>query len=91
MFYHMTLHEIIDEINHLKSPSKHKAALDIFNLLENNRSLFLDQLDPGDFNALLSGFEALAYSHPRDYATDSYASDFNRLEASLRYHLNKIL
>lgn len=87
----MNLHEIIDEINKLETPSKHKAALDIFNLLENNRRLFLEKLDPGDFNSLLSGFEALAYAHPKDYASASYGSDFERLKGSLLYHLNKIL
>lgn len=87
----MKLHEIIDEIHHMESPSKHKAALDIFQLLDNNRLLFLERLDRGDFNSLLSGFESMAYAHPREYATDSYASDFERLKASLLYHLNKIL
>lgn len=87
----MKLHEIIDEINNLQSPSKHKAALDIFNLLENNRRLFLEKLDPGDFNSLLSGFETLAYAHPKEYASASYGSDFERLKGSLLYHLNKIL
>ncbi len=87
----MKLPEIIDEITHLQSPSKHKAALDIFNLLDNNRRLFLEKLDQSDFNSLLSGFEALAYAHPKDYASASYASDFERLKGSLLYHLNKIL
>jgi hypothetical protein len=87
----MKLHEIIDEINKLENPSKHKAALDIFNLLENNRRLFLEKLDPGDFNSMLSGFETLAYAHPKDYATVSYESDFERLKGLLHYHLNKIL
>ncbi|MCZ8284187.1 MAG: hypothetical protein O9353_01920 [Bacteroidia bacterium] len=87
----MNLHEIIDEINHLQSPSKHKAALDIFNLLENNRRLFLEKLDQGDFNGLLSGFETLAYAHPKEYGTIAYDSDFDRLKGSLLYHLNKIL
>lgn len=87
----MKLPEIIDEINHLQSPSKHKAALDIFNLLENNRRLFLEKLDHSDFNSLLSDFEALAYAHPKDYGSASYGSDFERLKGSLLYHLNKIL
>lgn len=87
----MKLHEIIDEISKLESPSRHKAALDIFNLLENNRRLFLEKLDQSDFNGLLSGFETLAYAHPKDYATDAYVSDFERLKGSLLYHLNKIL
>jgi len=87
----MNLHEIIDEINNLKTPSTHKAALDIFNLLENNRRLFLEKLDQSDFNSLLSGFETLAYAHPKEYATLSYGSDFERLKGSLQYHLNKIL
>lgn len=87
----MKLHEIIDEINNLQSPSKHKAALDIYNLLENNRRLFLEKLDPGDFNSLLSGLETLAYAHPKEYTSASYASDFERVKGSLLYHLNKIL
>lgn len=87
----MKLHEIIDEINNLETPSKHKAALDIFNLLENNRRLFLEKLDQSDFNSLLSGFETLAYAHPKDYATAFYATEFDRLKSSLLYHLNKIL
>lgn len=87
----MRLHEIIDEINNLKNPSPHKAALDIFNLLENNRALFLEKLDPSDFRAIHAGFEALAYGNPREYASNAYVSDFERLQASLRYQLNKIL
>lgn len=87
----MNLHDLIEEITHLENPSRHKIALDIFNLLENNRALFLSKLDEGDFNSLLSGFEQLAYAHPKEYTTDSYKSEFERRRASLLYHFNKIL
>lgn len=87
----MRLHDVIEEINQLRSPSTHKAALDIYNLLENNRALFAGKVDEADFKALLSGFEALAYAHPSEYGTDAYVSGFERLQGLLRYHLNKIL
>lgn len=87
----MNLHDLIEEITHLENPSRHKIALDIFNLLENNRILFLSKLDEGDFNSLLSGFEQLAYAHPKEYASDFYTAEFERRKASLLYHFNKIL
>lgn len=87
----MNLHEIIEEINQLKNPSPHKSALDIFNMLENNRSLFKGKIDEFDFNGLLTGFETLAFASPNNYATESYKSDYERMRGLLSYHLNKIL
>jgi hypothetical protein len=87
----MNLHEIIEEISQLKNPSAHKAALDIYNLLENNRALFKGKIDESDFKGLLVGFEALAFASPKEYAAESYTSDYERMKGLLSYHLNKIL
>lgn len=86
----MNLQEIIEEINKLKNPSKHKSALDIFNLLDNNSKLFLTKIEEEDFTPLINAFEKLAYADPKEYATNSYQNDYERSYGSLCYQLNKI-
>lgn len=87
----MKLNEIIEEIINHKNPSAHKSSLDIYNLLENNKTLFLEKLDSYDFKGLLNGFETLAYAGPKEYATASYKNDYEKLYGLLLYHLNKIV
>lgn len=87
----MNLKEIVDEIIQLNNPSKHKSSLDIFRLLDNNRKLFLNELDKEDFTALVNGFEKLSYASPAEYTTNAYLNDYERLYGSLVYHLNKIV
>jgi len=87
----MNLKEIIDEIIQLDNPSKHKSALDIFRLLDNNSKLFLKEFDKHDFMPLLNGFEKLSYADPKEYSTSSYRNDYERLYGSLVYQLHKIV
>ncbi len=87
----MNLKEIVDEIIQVNNPSKHKSALDIFRLLDNNRKLFLKELDKDDFIPLVNGFEKLSYADPKDYSTTSYLNDYERLYGSLLYQINKIV
>ncbi len=87
----MKLNEIIEEIKNYQNLSKHKSALDIYRLLDNNNRLFSEKMEEGDLSGLLTGFEALAYADPKEYTTSAYQNDYEKMYGLLLYHLNKIV
>lgn len=87
----MQLNDVILEIKNLKNSSIHKSALDIFRLLETNRTLFVDKMDSGNFSHLLNGFEQLSYANPKEYATTSYQRDYQTHYDLLVFYLGKIV
>ena len=87
----MQLNDVILEIKNLKNSSIHKSALDIFRLLETNRTLFVDKMDSDNFNHLLKGFEQLSYANPKEYATTSYQRDYQTQYDLLVFYLSKIV
>lgn len=87
----MQLNDVILEIKNLKNSSIHKSALDIFRLLETNRTLFVYKMDSDNFSHLLNGFEQLSYANPKEYATTSYQRDYQTHYDLLVFYLSKIV
>lgn len=86
----MVLKDLIDEIKNYKNASAHKSALDMFRLLEGSKALFLSEMNPDNFNHLLSQFENLSYGNPKEYNTPSYIRDYNRVYDLLLFYLDRI-
>ena len=87
----MLLQDIITEIKDIKREFIHKAAFDIYNLLNNNKSLLLRSLNVSDFTFLLNAFEKLTYANPKDYHTTSYEREFETAYNLLLFYLQKII
>lgn len=85
------IEQLILEIKDLRKETNHKAALQIYNILENHKKLFLSKLDPSDYNFMLSNFEGLSYGNPKDYNTTGFIRDYEKYFESLLFHLNKIV
>jgi hypothetical protein len=82
--------QVIEEIKELKE-ANNRSTLQLYNLLENNRQLFLSRLDPVDFKVIHENFKQLSETHPREYGTPSYKSEFQRAYELLSFHLNRII
>lgn len=87
----MVINDIILEIKNYKNISVHKSALDIYNLLENNKHVFIDKIDQDNFNHLLTSFENLTYASPKEYATSSYKREYQTQYDLLLFYLDRIV
>jgi len=87
----MLLPQIIHEINELKTQPTHRSCLTIFNLLENNKTLFLQKMEADNFNHVYNAFERLSQSLPRDYNTQEYRSDYDKTHGLLMFYLDRII
>jgi hypothetical protein len=87
----MVINDIILEIKNYKSVSTHKAALDIYRLLEGSKGLFLEKMNPDDFNHLLTSFENLTYGNQKYYNTASYKREYTTLYDLLLFYLDRIV
>lgn len=87
----MRLHEIILEIKELKQLPTHKSTMDIFRLLDNNRKLFLERMEAGNFDYALRAFEELSNKSPKEYNTPGYIRDYEQAHASLSFYLDRII
>jgi hypothetical protein len=88
----MQINDVILEIKNLKNSSVHKSALDIFRLLETNKTLFVDKMDSDNFSHLL-----------KEIKVDDYISDGEKhymfwvdcrkkkIMERLREEINKVL
>lgn len=85
------IQQLIEEIKELKTEANHKSALRVHTLLENNRQLFLQKMDPTDFNYLLRSFHDIVNSNARDYYTDGYKTVYTKQFELLLFHLDKII
>lgn len=84
------LEQIIDEISGLRNEKNHRAALRILNLMQNNKKLFLEEVDPDYLEMALKNFGDLCDTPSRDYGTPSYIRDYEKYYESLMFQLNKI-
>jgi hypothetical protein len=85
------IHQLIEEIKDLRTDVSHRSALRVFSLLENNQKLFLEKMDPMDFNFLLKSFEEISNSRSVDYGTPRYKSDYQKNFELLLFHFSKII
>ncbi len=87
----MNLNEIINKINGAALTSSHKATLDIFNLLNNHKEMFLKTNSSEEIIPLISAFEKLSLANLKEYHSYSYKSEFEATLGTLKYHLDKII
>jgi hypothetical protein len=83
--------QIIEEIGELRNETNHRAALRIYNLLAYNRKLFLERMDPENFNYLTKGFEEISNSSLTAYNSESFKREYSKIFESLLFHLNRIV
>lgn len=87
----MRLHDLINEIKELNNTTPRKAAFDIYNILENNKSLFGTALEEDVFRQILKAFETLAYANASEFNSSSYKEDFLKSYNLLLFYLNKVI
>ena len=85
------LEQLIEEINGLKKESTRRAALQIYTILDNNRKLFLEEIDSDYFSPIENNFERLSNASAREYNSPEYKRDFERAAELLSFHLNRII
>lgn len=84
------LEQMIDEIKGLKNETNHRASLRILSLIQNNKKLFLEEVDPDYLEMAIGNFEGLCDSPSREYNSNSYIRDYEKYYESLMFHLNKV-
>ncbi len=87
----MRINDLIDEIKNYQKVSTHKAALDVYRLLDGNKMVFVQKMNVDDFNHLHSGFEKLSYANPKEYNTSSYEREYKTLYDLLLFYLDRIV
>jgi hypothetical protein len=87
----MDIHSIINEIRNLQRTPTHKAALDIFRLLDNNSDRLQQKIDPDNFRMILKAFEALSEARPGELNTPSYKREYEQKYELLLFYLDRIL
>ena len=87
----MRLQHLINEIQEISNNTPRKAALDIYNILENNKKLFVDCMDADTFAQILKSFEKMAYASATDFISASYEYEFSRTYNLLDFYLAKII
>ena len=85
------IQQLIEEISEYRNETNHRAALRIYNLLENNKKLFLTTIEPEVFKLFVKNFEELASTNLVDQKSSSFKRDYSRSFESLYFHLQKIL
>jgi hypothetical protein len=87
----MLLPQIINEIKILKTQPTHRSCLTVFNLLENNKNMFLQKMEPDNFNHVYNAFEGLSQSSPKEYNTDDYRAEYEKAHSLLMFYLDRII
>lgn len=87
----MRLHDLINEIQELSTNTPRKAAFDIYNILENNKLLFVESMDADTFHQILNSFEKMAYSSAAEFSTSSYKDEFQKTYNLLDFYLGKVI
>jgi hypothetical protein len=86
----MLLHHVINEIKTLQAARNHRAAQEIYNLLNNNRVHLTTKMDEQTLRLLIKDFEQLVEAHPGSLNTESWKREFDRAANLLEFYLNKI-
>ncbi len=87
----MRIHDLINEIKELSTNTPRKAAFDIYNILENNKTLFVGSMDADTFRQILNAFEKMAYSSAAEFSTSSYKDEFQKTYNLLNFYLGKVI
>jgi len=84
------LEQMIDEIKGLRNETNHRSSLRILNLMQNNKKLFLEEVDPDYLEMAIKNFESICDTPSKDYNTPGYIRDYQKYYESLMFHLNKV-
>lgn len=87
----MRIHDLINEIHELSRNTPRKAAFDIYNILENNKTLFVSAMDPDTFHQILNQFEKMAYAGAIEFNSPQYKDEFRKTYNLLSFYLGKII
>ena len=87
----MRLHDLINEIQEMSGNTPRKAAFDIYNILENNKKLFVGTMDADTFNQILKDFENMAYANANEFNSASYKDNFQKSYNLLAFYLAKVI
>jgi hypothetical protein len=87
----MLLPQIINEIKELKTQPTRRSCLAIFQLLENNKTLFLQNMEPDNFNHVYATFEQLSEANPKEYNSQNYMHEYEKAHSLLMFYLDRIL
>ncbi len=58
--------------------------------MQNNKKLFLEEMDEDYLNMAIKNFEALCDTPSRDYNTPGYIRDYQKYYESLMFYLDRI-
>jgi hypothetical protein len=87
----MRIHDLINEIHGLSTNSPRKAAFDIYNILENNKTLFAPCMDADVFRQILGSFEKMAYANAGEFNSPHYKDEFQKAYNLLAFYLGKVI
>jgi hypothetical protein len=87
----MRLHDLINEIHELSRNTPRKASFDIYNILENNKTLFAGCMDADVFRQILNSFEAMAYANANEFNSPRYKEEFQKVYNLLSFYLGKVI
>jgi hypothetical protein len=87
----MRLHDLISEIHESSRNTPRKAAFDIYNILENNKTLFADRMDADVFRQILNSFEHMAYANSSEFNSPQYKDEFLKTYNLLAFYLGKVI
>jgi hypothetical protein len=85
------IEQIIDEIKELKNEINHRSSLRIYHLLQNNKKLFLEKMDPDYLDLAIRNFENMCDTPSKDYNSPGYTRDYQKYHESLMFYLNRII
>jgi len=87
----MTILELAEQLKDHKTEINHKSTLKVYNLLENNKKVFLQKMEADSFKMLLKNFENLANENPKEYTSESYKREHEKSFELLLFYLDKII
>lgn len=87
----MNLNNLINEIKNPSGANARKQALDIYTMLQNNRTKFLEKMESDTYDHLLNSFNKLSEAHATEYNSSSYKDEFNRAYNLLLFYLDRII
>lgn len=87
----MRIHDLINEIQELSTNVPRKAAFDIYNILENNKTLFASTMDPDTFRQILITFEKMAYAGSTEFNSPYYKDEYQKSYNLLSFYLGKVI
>ena len=84
------LDQLINEIQGYKGNVNQRTAIQIYNILENNKTLFLSKVEKENFTPVLKDFERLSNASYLQSTSAEYKREYQRAYDLLAFHLNRI-